>query len=160
MKKSDLPGEVIDIEGKIREFGEYAKLDWHQWKYASWQLYKNRRIGFLTKNYLAENPADRNSLIHIRFGWNWNLELYAAVISRGGDVSYYGPYIDERQINKFRNRGEVIAVRISRELKTAYKTALSKEGTSIQEDIMRHITASVKEKLGKEALEEAVFNPL
>jgi hypothetical protein len=158
MKKSDLPGEVIDIEEEIRGFGKYAKLNYHQWKYASWQLYKNRRIGFLTRNYLAENPADRNSLIQIRFGWNRNLELYAAVTSRNGDVSYYGPYIDERQIKKLRDKGYVIVVKISYKLKTAYKTALAKEGVSMQDSIMKHIMAHIGENLGTEALEEAMSN--
>ena len=73
MKKSDFPEEVINIEKEIRGFGRYAKLNYHQWQYASWQLFKNRRIGFLTRDYLAEDPAKRNCLIHIRFGWNWNL---------------------------------------------------------------------------------------
>jgi hypothetical protein len=159
MKKSDLPEEVVTIEKEIRGFGKYAKLNYHQWQYASLQLFKNREIGFLTRDYLAENPADRNSLIHIRFGWNLNLELYAAVTSYDGDVSYYGPYIDKKQIKKYRDKGDVIAVKISYKLKTAYKTALAKEGVTMRDSIMKHIMASVRENLGVEALEGATGNP-
>ena len=159
MKKSDFPKEVIDIEKRIREFDKYAKLNYHQWQYASRQLFKNRRIGFLTRDYLAENPADRNRLIHVRFGWNLTFELYAAVTSLDGDVSYYGPYIEERQIKKIRDKGDVIVVRISYKLKTAYKTALAREGTTMQDSIMKHIMASVRENLGAEILEEATGSP-
>ena len=159
MKKSDFPKEVIDIEKRIREFDKYAKLNYHQWQYASRQLFKNRRIGFLTRDYLAEDHTYRNRLIHIRFGWNLNLELYAAVTSHDGNVSYHGPYIEERQIKKIRDKGDVIAVRISCKLKTAYKTALAKDGITMRDSIMEHIAACVRKKLGAEALEEAARNP-
>ena len=134
-------------------------MNYHQWQYASLQLFKNRRIGFLTRDYLAEDPADRNRLIHIKFGWNLTFELYAAVTSHDGNVSYHGPYIEERQIKKIRDKGDIIAVRISYKLKTAYKTALAKEGITMQDSIMKHITARVRENLGTEALEEAARNP-
>jgi hypothetical protein len=159
MKKADFPEEVIRIEKEIREFGKYAKLDYHQWQYASWQLYKNRKIGFLTRYYLAENPADRNRPIHMRFGWNPDLELYAAVTSHCGDVSYYGPYIDGRQARRYKNKGMAIVVKISYGLKAAYKRALEAEGVTMQDSIMGHITAYVREKLGAEALDEATGNP-
>jgi hypothetical protein len=39
-----------------------------------------------------------------------------------------------------------------------YKAALAKEWVTMQDSIMKRITACVRKKLGEEALEEATFN--
>lgn len=156
MKKADLPQEVINIEKNIRRFGAYAKLSYHQWRYASLQLYKNRKIGFRTMNYLAEDP-DNGRLIHMRFGWNEHFGLYAAVTC-SGHINYYGRYIDEKEIQKYQDKK--IIVSIPDKLKTAYATVLTEKNRTMQDDIMEHITSCVGGNLGAEALEEAVGKPL
>jgi hypothetical protein len=145
MKKFDIPEEAVAIEKEIRKFDTDAKLNYHQWKSASLQLYKNRKVGFRTLNYLVAktNSQNRGQLVRLRFGWNENLELYAVGTSSRGDRSYYGPYMTEKEVKKYKDHSETIVVKISHKPKKAYKAVLAEKGLTMQDDIMGHIMACI-----------------
>jgi hypothetical protein len=143
-----MPEEVTRIERKIRRLGQHAKLNYHQWQYAAWQLYKNHSVGFQTRDYFAEDSGNRHLHLHVRFGWNEHLGLYAMVKSLSGEISYYGHYIDEKEIKKYKNEGERLVVVIPSSLKTKYKEVLKKEGTTMQDHITKFIRVCVGENFG------------
>jgi hypothetical protein len=145
MKKADRPKEMIAIEQKIRELGTYAKLTYHQWKYAACQLFKNCRPGFQTRKYFAVDQECLKSNIQIRFGWDDALRLYAVVFAFGGIVSYYGPATDKEEIEKYTDEKKSLLIYIPNRLKNAYKAALASNGSTIHDNIMKHITAYVEE---------------
>jgi hypothetical protein len=144
MKKSDIPKEAVAIEKEIRKFATYGKLNCQQWKSASWQLYKNRNVGFRTLNYIVENPQDRGQRFRMRFGWNENLELYAVATSSMGKISYYGPYMTEKEFKKYKDKSETIVIKISHKPKKAYKAVLAEKGLTMQDDLMGHIIACIR----------------